>query len=213
MSSVNYSSRKSLVLDFENGVYSDTAPFYLELGKYIKGLGIDVVAIEYEFGTVEIYVHSVADAFTAKGILREKNGEFSNNFHDLAERHGWRLKQLPKRLTVKICSFDIRCIEFVARNSVEEIQQAIRLIWKSVKYVFFHSAPSGYGLPGFYFLFISPEALGAIDENEKAKILSVCDRILQKNDKSGYYQKSNIALEYYDVITDSKILYGLSRQD
>ncbi|MDR1246852.1 MAG: hypothetical protein LBK57_07460 [Clostridiales Family XIII bacterium] len=213
MSSVNYSSRKSLVLDFENGTYNDTAPLYLELGKYINGLAIDVVAIEYESGTVEIYVHSVADALTAKGILQEHDDEFAEYFRTLARRHGWRLKQLPKHLSVKIRSFDIQCVEFLARESTEEIRQAIRLGWETVKYVFFHSASSEYSLPGFYVIFTSPETLGAIDKNEEDRILNVCDHILQKNDKSGCYQKDCIALECCDEITDSKILYFLSRQD
>jgi hypothetical protein len=104
-------------------------------------------------------------------------------------------------------------VEFVARESIEEIRQAIRLGWKTVKYVFFHSASYEFGLPGFYVIFTSPETLRAIDKNEKDKILNVCDHILQKNDKSGCYQKDCIALKYRDAITDSKILYFLSRQD
>jgi hypothetical protein len=185
MSWGQYVPRKSLVLDFENGTYNDTAPFYLELGKYINGLAIDVVAIEYESGTVGIYVHSAADALTAKGILQEHDDEFAEYFRTLARRHGWRLKQLPKHFPVKIHSFDIRCVEFVARESIEEIRQAIQLVWKTVKYVFFHSASYEFGLPGFYVIFTSPETLGAIDKNEKDRILNVCDHILQKTINPG----------------------------
>ena len=68
-------------------------------------------------------------------------------------------------------------------------------------------------MPGYNLVFETPKDLAEIDTEMRITIESICDKILSDNNTSGHYDKRKIELSYYDAITDSKLLYGMFRED
>lgn len=115
-----------------------------------------------------------------------------------------------------IYSFEISCVENIVRKYKDYfVSELDRQLQPTPKYVFCHSAENqNYSrLPGYNLVFRDQNDLNKIVPEIRDRIMFMCDKVLSQNDKTGFYDKSKIELQYFDAETNSNSLYGMSRED
>ena len=209
------------IINWGNGAVEESAPVFIDFNNYLKKLGFNIVFTDFpNTNYLSIYVHSIEDVKKAKKISFEKSSEIIDAFFSISKKYGKTLKYARtewKDYSVNnIYSFEISCITTIIRESKPKFVKELKtqLVTKPM-YVFCHSAGGEEysNLPGYYLVFADPEDLAKIDKDTKNKIDDICNRLLIQNDKTGFYSRNKIDISYWDAITQSKSLYGMSRED
>ena len=209
------------IINWETGIVREYEPIFIEFNVFLKRIGLNAIFTQFSNSNyLTIYVFSVSDVDKAKQIVGEKYSEIIDKFFSIANKFG----QTPKYDRIEwtnysvnnIYSFEIACIEKVIRKIKElftnELNSQLTI---KPKYVFCHSAEEmSYSiLPGYYIVFENPNDLAKIDESKNNIIDRICDSLLRQNDKTGFYSRDKIQIDLFDAITNSKSLYGMSRED
>lgn len=208
-------------INWDKGTFKEEEPFFIEFNHYLKELGLNVLFTQFSNSNYfSIYVHSIEDVENAKKIINKIRTQIIDKFFSIANKYEQVLKydrtQWKDYSISYIYSFEIKCIEKVVRNNKETFKQELnRQLNLKPKFIFCHSAEEeNYSfLPGYSVVFDNPIDLAKIDEKIKKQIVHICDNLLFEDDKSGFYSKNKIEIKYYDAITNSNSLYGMSRED
>ncbi|MEO7767051.1 MAG: hypothetical protein ABIS01_06475, partial [Ferruginibacter sp.] len=153
-------------------------------------------------------------------ITDKKSAEIIDKLFSIAKKNGQDLKykrtEWEDFSVGNIYSFEISCIEKVVRNCKQAFTNELnrQLILKP-KYIFCRGAEEqNYSvLPGYNIIFDNAKDLAKLDESVKNNLADICENLLLKNDKTGFYTRDKAELKYYDADTNSKSLYGMSRED
>jgi hypothetical protein len=209
------------IINWDTGTVKESEPVFIEFNNCLKKFGLNIVFTQFSNSNyLSIYVFSISDVEKAKKIASEKYLEIIDSFFSIANKFGQPLKydrtEWKNYSVNNIYSFEISCIEKVIRSSklsfTKELNSQLTI---KPKYIFCHSAEEhNYNImPGYNIVFDNPNELDKIDESIKENIDNICNALLVQNDKTGFYSRDKIEIKYFDSITSSKSLYGMSRED
>jgi len=213
--------KNRIYINWDSATYKEEEEGFVDFTKCLREFGINALFVIFDDSNyMSIYVSSIQDVKDAKTIIAKESPKIIDSFFTTMAKYKVTLKYGREEWKAyslsSICSFEISCIEKIVRKYKDDfIVELGRQIQPIPKHVFCHSAEEqNYSrLPGYNLVFKDKNDLTKIVPEIRDKIMFICDKVLSQNDKTGFYNKSKIELQYFDTVTNSKSLYGMSRED
>jgi hypothetical protein len=213
--------KNRIYIDWDNGTYKENEQAFVDFTKCLNESGVNALFVIFDDSNyMSIYVNSIEDVKDAKTIIARQSQKIIDSFFATMAKYKIGLKydkeEWKDYSLSSIYSFEISCVTNIVRKYKDDfIVELDRQIQPTPKCVFCHSAEDqNYSrLPGYNLVFEDKNDLKKMVPEIKDKIMVICDKILSRNDKTGFYHKSKIEIQYFDTVTNSKSLYGMSRED
>lgn len=208
---------KNPVVDFENGTYQIEEPVIFDCIKYLKSNGITALFINcyLEAPHINVVVQTNTERNTAREFIKQ-NGKtvLYDFFQIISKQHEFqsRVLDFDPNFIISFESFELICVDCLARRCRNVVKQELNNEGISHYEVYCRNTNINHSiLPGYYIFLNGLHELEKMDGYKKQKIKSICDRVLAREDKTGFFSPEKIEIDFMDALTNRYALGQLSR--